>query len=794
MVNTDNCPLLVPNELNPPLNPTLVTDGAGLGQVRSFIERTSHSDSFAGFGLDTETNVVPSFFRRRARTIQLGDFNEQYVIDLWAFADYNTQRLIDEQGNYGKQLGTGLREVADTLRPVFDTNQVMKVGFNLEFEYIVSKWCLGIRLWHLYCAYYAEKVLTAGVIHPDSPLLSMRNTFARYFGLQISKELQESFDFSPDKPCVPLTQNQIIYAALDTRLPLALRLQQIPELKKARLTKVARIEFDAIPAFGDLHLNGLKCGNAEWRAIYNNTAEQHLANIIRLDTFFIPVVGRKDAIDTTTRDQLAAKWGALGDEGEPEKAIKLAMREVRDSAQRAALRAQWKAAVEERKARRADARAAYYVERKRINEALKIVPGCQGDALINYSSNKQLKEALWKMKGFNARNLPNTDDGTLKKLAQRPVIAALRDYRTTEKMLGTYGLAWVTPWKTKACGDEGWVDPDTGRIHSAFKQIGADTGRVASTAPNVENLPHDDRYRAAFIADSPDEQEPEGYVIGTADMSGAELRIMADAANAKSWIDAFAKKWDVHSWCAEILYPAEWPQEKLPDCAYFTKDHKKCECPLHEVRRSGCKTLNFGLPYGLGVRSFAEQIGKPEEVAADLIEKHHAEFPDIWDALERWGKEAITNMEARTLFDRRRIFTRPSYEDATERANERSLKKHKCNASSEDITSQLAQMYKSIERQGKNMKIQGTNADIIKLAMGCGFDKDGKPYLWHVMEPQYQAKVLNVVHDELVHQWPKRFGEAPLEAIADAFKRAAAERMKHVVMETEGRIANRWQK
>ena len=97
----------------------------------------------------------------------------------------------------------------------------------------------------------------------------------------------------------------------------------------------------------------------------------------------------------------------------------------------------------------------------------------------------------------------------------------------------------------------------------------------------------------------------------------------------------------------------------------------------------------------------------------------------------------------------------------------------------------------SIGRRGKNHCIQGTNASIIKRAMGCGFDKDGKPYLWHTL-PQFLAKIQNMVHDELVIGCPLRYSKKVAELIADAFKRAAAEVMHLVTMEADYHIANRW--
>jgi DNA polymerase I-like protein with 3'-5' exonuclease and polymerase domains len=100
-------------------------------------------------------------------------------------------------------------------------------------------------------------------------------------------------------------------------------------------------------------------------------------------------------------------------------------------------------------------------------------------------------------------------------------------------------------------------------------------------------------------------------------------------------------------------------------------------------------------------------------------------------------------------------------------------------------------MVGSIERRGKNHCIQGTNASIIKRAMGCGFHKSGKPYLWHTL-PLYKAKLLSMIHDELIIQCPKRFGEQVKALVGEAFRLAASEVMSQVVMEFDGHIGPYW--
>ena len=110
-----------------------------------------------------------------------------------------------------------------------------------------------------------------------------------------------------------------------------------------------------------------------------------------------------------------------------------------------------------------------------------------------------------------------------------------------------------------------------------------------------------------------------------------------------------------------------------------------------------------------------------------------------------------------------------------------------------EITKAIRSIMNGVERQGKNLPMQSTNVSIAKLAMGCGFDPDGKPYLFHIL-PQYKARLVKFVHDELVAASPEEHGQAVAEAIADAFKRAAAEVMTKVTMEAEFKVSKCWEK
>ena len=203
---------------------------------------------------------------------------------------------------------------------------------------------------------------------------------------------------------------------------------------------------------------------------------------------------------------------------------------------------------------------------------------------------------------------------------------------------------------------------------------------------------------------------------------------------------------------------------------------------------------------------------------------HESRFPDVWKYLERSGEDAKRRGEARDLFGRRRLFVEPNVESATawyEEYEEKKLElpeeqqaanifafkakelrepkkdelwllRHR-HPNPNEIRHAMRAMMGSVGRRGKNHCIQGTNASIIKRAMGSGVDKNGVGYLWHTLL-QYKAAILNMVHDELVIQCPRRHGEAVMALVGDAFKRASAEVMHLVEMTFEGTISDRWQK
>jgi DNA polymerase I len=199
--------------------------------------------------------------------------------------------------------------------------------------------------------------------------------------------------------------------------------------------------------------------------------------------------------------------------------------------------------------------------------------------------------------------------------------------------------------------------------------------------------------------------------------------------------------------------------------------------------------VNFGIAYGMGPRALSGQIGKTEDVCKEILRGHKDALPILWMYIDASGKRAVNELRAYDLFGRRELFKEPTYEDAIKYAED---PKHRNDDGEKPTIKQaLKALYGIIERAGKNMPIQSGNATIAKLAMGCGHDKNGKEFLWHVF-PKYGAKLIKFVHDELVVRCLKSNADEVALLTADAIRRAGAERLKKVKMESEYHIEAFW--
>lgn len=318
-----------------------------------------------------------------------------------------------------------------------------------------------------------------------------------------------------------------------------------------------------------------------------------------------------------------------------------------------------------------------------------------GEPGLNLSSPKQVGELLFgKLKIAPEAKKPfrgswPTDEETLLKYSDRtPLIEEILEYRGSRKLLSTY----IEPFPE-------YVSPLDGRIHTSFNQALTSTGRLSSSNPNLQNIPirteEGKEIRRAFKA-------PEGSVIMSADYSQIELRLMAHYCGDEHMREAFLSGTDVHSAMAAKIF------------------HKKLEDVTPADRRVA-KTANFGIMYGISSFGLAARLHISRSEASDIIRDYYASFPSIRAFIDRTLSQARANGYVQTLFGRRRYVS--------------------------DVNSHNATVRAMAERNAVNAPIQGSAADIIKLAMN-GVDAA-------LREGRFRSRMVLQIHDELVLEVPR---------------------------------------
>ena len=313
---------------------------------------------------------------------------------------------------------------------------------------------------------------------------------------------------------------------------------------------------------------------------------------------------------------------------------------------------------------------------------------------FNLSSPKQLGEILFDKKGIKPLKktpggAPSTDEETLAKLAEdHPLPKVILEYRSVAKLKSTY-----TDKLPKM------VNAKTGRVHTNYGQAIAVTGRLSSNDPNLQNIPvrtaEGRRIREAFIA-------PAGSVILSADYSQIELRIMAHLSGDAGLLDAFAKGEDVHRATAAEVFGA-------------TREEVTSE------QRRYAKVINFGLIYGMSAFGLASNLGIERAAAASYIDKYFARYPGVKAYMDRTRNDAHERGYVETVFGRRLWLP--------------------------DIRGGNQMRRQGAERAAINAPMQGTAADLIKLAM---IAVQG----WLEQE-KLATRMIMQVHDELVLEVPE---------------------------------------
>ena len=348
----------------------------------------------------------------------------------------------------------------------------------------------------------------------------------------------------------------------------------------------------------------------------------------------------------------------------------------------------------------------------RLQEIEKEIYALAGDETFNISSPKQVGEVLFdKLKIVEKAKKTKTgqyvtSEEVLESLRNKhEIIGKILEYRGLKKLLSTYIDALPQ-----------LINPRTGHIHTSFNQAVTATGRLSSSNPNLQNIPIRDEdgkeIRKAFIPD-------DGCEFFSADYSQIELRIMAHLSQDKNMVDAFLSGYDIHAATAAKIYKV--------DINDVTAD----------MRRKA-KTANFGIIYGISVFGLAERMNVPRQEAKELIDGYFETYPQVKEYMDRSIQVARENGYVETIFHRKRFLP--------------------------DINSRNAVVRGYAERNAINAPIQGSAADIIKVAMALIYQR--------LQSNNLKAKMILQVHDELNFSVPEAEKEIIQKIVIEEMERA----------------------
>lgn len=337
---------------------------------------------------------------------------------------------------------------------------------------------------------------------------------------------------------------------------------------------------------------------------------------------------------------------------------------------------------------------------------------------FNINSTRQLATLLFDELKLSAGKRTKTgfsvDQSVLENLRHaHPIVDHILEYRSLGKLLSTYVDALPLQ-----------VLPETGRVHTSFNQTIAATGRLSSTNPNLQNIPIRTelgrRVRRAFVADRrPESRLYDDPVLLSADYSQIELRLMAHMSQEPFLIEAFNRREDIHRATAALVYGVD-PDEVTSD------------------QRRVAKTVNFGLLYGMQAYGLSRDTGLSRADAQRFIDDYWARLPTVKRYLDETLKFGVEHGYVQTLSGRRRLLP--------------------------DLTSSNGMRRAAAERMAINMPVQGTAADVMKIAMIRASDRlrrEGLP-----------ATLILQVHDELVLEVDRPYVREVGELVADTMENA----------------------
>jgi DNA polymerase I-like protein with 3'-5' exonuclease and polymerase domains len=384
----------------------------------------------------------------------------------------------------------------------------------------------------------------------------------------------------------------------------------------------------------------------------------------------------------------------------------------------------------------------------------KIQTNLFGVPIINYASPDQLLFTL-KRCGFNIKDTRNE---TLMFLENQALSKNIIAYRSLSKVIDSFGYAYLD-----------FINKKTGRVHPGINQIGADSGRMAMSKPNLQQMVKKqiaddfsgDEYRAAW------QPQNDGWILAT-DYSGEELRIVAEISGEESWVEAFNKDMDLHCLAALRLLNLEVSKTKNKHLRDFVKE------------------INFGTIYGMNeyrLRQLYKKTGKTIdlETAAAILNKYFTLFPRVKGTLDNFSLQAFTQGYTTTLNGRRRYFDPPPYKLVGYQDGHYEVEPK------DKYDKQQRSIIGAIKREARNYPIQGTGGDIIKLSLTLIRNK--------MKKESGQAMLCNSVHDENVMEYDGKDPEKDIiELLNQPMLEAEGKFLTKIPPEVESKYGKRWMK
>lgn len=672
------------------------------------------------YQLDIETNVTPWWCDKKLITLQFGELDGTYQwVVQWSCL--------------------GARERLE-LKLMLEDHTKIKVGHNLMFECVVLLFH-NIRITNLYDIMLAEMILNCGTefqsewIEDDerdeaAGFYALTAVAYRYLGHGMDKT--EQMNFGDDV----LTESKVIYAANDVKILGGIRAMQMLTLASQDLEFVAGLEMDALPAFAEMTYYGMPLDQTKWKENEEMAAPVIAKAKADLDEFLMGTEPfRTYALAKgyfSEQDRIVVNWNSPP---QKKRIVEHYFPFLQDRHSKAVLEKLIRDGLFS-DPKGLEIASAFYLGNWKLIEDIMVeadkawlidnyflIPAQQ--ATINWGSWQQVLPLFKLVK----KNLHSLNEQSMDNF-HHPISVAYVKYKEMLKLITTYGMQFITGKPNpKRPQDMPKVEPD-GIVRTSFNQI-VSTGRVSSRRPNMQNIPVENvgtRYRNAFVCDP-----WEVYV--SSDFTGQELAIIAYLSQDPVWLRCQQTGEDIHSVASELVFPnKQWLKAAEPGCAYYKQGpdgkplHYKCKCKKHEALRYKVKRLNFGLAYGMGPGKLSGMIKTTFREAEALIEQYFKVFPKIGQMLNYLGRYGVRNGYITTLapFFRKRWFPKWQYSQAQ-------IPLH--------LSGQYDPQLGSIEREAKNMPIQGSGGDMCKVAAVLIYDK--------IHENAYPVKLRMQVHDQL---------------------------------------------